>query len=86
LGGLFCQGISTNNEEYKTASVLLTGRDGFVMGEGAGILIFEEYNHAKARGAKIYAEVGGAGLTGVAYHITALIPTGRGTPGYGTGR
>ncbi len=71
--------LSENNEEYKTASRPFDRtRDGFVVGEGSGILIFEEYNHAKARGAKIYAEVGGAGLTGDAYHITAPHPNGDG--------
>jgi len=73
------QAMSTNNEEFATASRPFdVTRDGFVIGEGAGALILEELGHAKARGAKIYAEIIGSGLTADAYHITAPHPDGVG--------
>jgi 3-oxoacyl-[acyl-carrier-protein] synthase II len=71
--------MSTRNDEFKTASrpFDLT-RDGFVMGEGAGAVIVEDYEHAKARGAKIYAELAGTGMTADAFHLTAPHPEGLG--------
>lgn len=71
--------LSTRNDSPETASrPMSASRDGFVLGEGGGILILEEYEHAKARGAKIYAEVAGWGATADAYHMTAPEPEGRG--------
>ena len=71
--------LSTRNESPETASRPFDGtRDGFVLGEGAGAIILEEYEHAKARGAKIYAEVVGGGMSSDAYHMTAPHPDGIG--------
>ncbi|NLA57845.1 MAG: beta-ketoacyl-ACP synthase II [Firmicutes bacterium] len=80
MGG-FCSAktLSTRNDEPERASRPFdAGRDGFVMGEGSGIVILEELEHARARGAKIYGELVGYGATGDAYHITTPAPEGEG--------
>ncbi len=80
VGG-FCsmQALSTRNDDPQHASRPFDAdRDGFVIAEGAGALMFEEYEHAKARGAKIYCEVAGGGMSADAHHITAPLPDGKG--------
>ena len=81
IGGFnACKALSTKRADYptKASRPYDVDRDGFVMGDGAGIVVLEEYEHAKSLGAKIYAEVAGYGLSGDAFHITAPSEDGEG--------